>query len=419
MSGRVRSEERDKAAEARRAACAPPSDALPWEAPPQQSSMEGFEFNDLFHQLNRTYHSASLNMVNAEGSLNIGRTNNVVVSGKMESVQVATAASACASTVSAEAPAVERRSTLPKRSAAVPRKPAKPLEPDFLLPKATGRPLKVTTSAAPTRPLVATRPKRKEDAKELEAAAAVAGFVGDINMEACLFSGSASASQVAVYAAPKTRECSIVLERCDDAPPASFPTDLPNVCVLGPKTRECSVVLDRCDAATSKVDLLGDDLRLSDDEARPNASSLAKKVKLAASYGFGVSNRTCVIQNVAIMCPYDGEIRANWDHVNAHTDIDKKKLKAYAQGLYSSNMRGPYHKETLVDTLYNAAQNSRQDFEKELENFLLNAGVGTTENKKSSVQIYDMKKVFEIGYQVPVTHEMLVDQQADLELDEV
>ncbi len=115
-------------------------------------------------------------------------------------------------------------------------------------------------------------------------------------------------------------------------------------------------------------------------------------------FQFGVQNRTCVIQNVQILCPRDGHIDTNYKHINDHKDVDPKKLTAYAQGLFSANCRGPYHRETLFKSLYNSALKGEAQFNECFENFLNGAGICLTDNPRSALPVYDMSKVFDKDY---------------------
>ncbi|XP_052131722.1 uncharacterized protein LOC127751754 [Frankliniella occidentalis] len=117
------------------------------------------------------------------------------------------------------------------------------------------------------------------------------------------------------------------------------------------------------------------------------------------------------------MCPVDGKISANWSHIEAHKDVSAQRLKVYAQGIYSSNVRGPFHEDSLVDSLYDAARESKDAFKARLKNFLLCAGVGLTPKKCDAMEVYNMAEVFKEDYVIPKDHLQRVIKQADQELE--
>ncbi|KAK3929208.1 Beta-casein [Frankliniella fusca] len=304
---------------------------------------------------------------------------------------------------------------IPKRSSAR-KHPLKPFEFDFDVPKARGPPCKIPSSEARVRPTVNVPRVPRENPKDIEAALVVEEFIGSLMAEGCTITGRATEVTATVAKVSSLKECYVRLERVDT------PTQMSSKNTDDKGTEE--VTLEKSPVKAKRVEqkkVSGRSQQKS--AAKPtkgtNKKGHALKVSKAVAYGFGVANRTNVIQNVSILCPVCGSRNATWKHINkSHVDLDSEKIKAYAQGMYSSNCRGPYFKKDVIDYLYNAAQTSKDDFEKKLKNFCCNSGVGLTENPREAVPIYDVGVVFAKGYEIPKDHQLNLFLQADLELSE-
>ena len=97
-------------------------------------------------------------------------------------------------------------------------------------------------------------------------------------------------------------------------------------------------------------------------------------------------------------CPKCKKHTANSNHLSIHEGVDEARLRAYVQGLFTAGLRGPLHQETLMDTIWEAAQESRAAMEAVVQNALAVVGVGLAKNKAESMPLYDTDNVFNIGY---------------------
>lgn len=96
-----------------------------------------------------------------------------------------------------------------------------------------------------------------------------------------------------------------------------------------------------------------------------------------------------------MFCPIERRTFSSSDHLDTHADRYRvDRLRAYVEAVYSRNMRGPLHRASVLALLRDAAQVSRDEMEKVVENIFAVVGVALCETSTAAMPLYDMQTVF-------------------------
>ncbi|XP_052121493.1 uncharacterized protein LOC113211930 [Frankliniella occidentalis] len=199
-------------------------------------------------------------------------------------------------------------------------------------------------------------------------------------------------------------------------PPATSSTST-KVITAKPKIRPLIVRVEICPQAEQMARRLLRQKRKSQVLANHSKTDQSKMVEKARTYGFTIKNRCNNEGNPLTFCAYCKEKVTHKSHFQKHkAEIDPRKLHAYTTGYFTSGLRGPLHKGTVVQLL--------QDWVKadklwaNIDNLLACVGVGLVEERSEAMPIYDLGTVFKRGFRpgISLIHQQLLD--ANVEMDE-
>ncbi|KAK3919905.1 LOB domain-containing protein 26, partial [Frankliniella fusca] len=202
---------------------------------------------------------------------------------------------------------------------------------------------------------------------------------------------------------------SFINEPCKPADMTEKPHELP----------KCYVRLERLPASkipkTTEAKGKPSVLRVKKTIKRQKA---AKKVAAVKKLGFDVNNRAGVCRDLKILCPVDGNMSNNFNHINRHkTPFHGKMIRTNVQGFFSTNTRGPFYREDILNDIERHVAKGRDSLNSYITNLFHCAGVGLTDKLAEAMPIYKMQEIFKVDTDVKKSKKVEVDLQADLELE--
>ncbi|KAK3916819.1 Granule-bound starch synthase 1, chloroplastic/amyloplastic, partial [Frankliniella fusca] len=136
----------------------------------------------------------------------------------------------------------------------------------------------------------------------------------------------------------------------------------------------------------------------------------------ASKIPFDVNNRAGVCRDTKILCPVDGNMWNSFNHINRHkTPFDGKRIRTYVQGFFSSNTRGPFYREDILNDIERHVAKGRDSLNSYITNLFHCAGVGLTDKLAEAMPFYKMQEIFRVDTDVKKSKKVEVDLQADLE----
>lgn len=186
----------------------------------------------------------------------------------------------------------------------------------------------------------------------------------------------------------------------------------------GSKIHDCYVVLERISDAPKKEAQNVSEKQTPNDERqrmalrmRHKQSGSQEKELLSTSNAKNVHEATTVGVSKTDSGAKD---------IKEHKDpIDPDRLKTDCQAPGSGYIRGPFHQETILNGMYQAAQRGREEFDVCMKNFLNCAGVSLTTNKSEAMPLpwFNVKENFQEDCVISKNHNNNFCLFADLEAE--